>query len=339
MPIGVSTKLTQEQIVTLLEFLGCRRVLERYELDWLASNLIERPPTSTKPQRKWTGATLKRAATASGIRLLVGYHLQADELDSSRSLKHHVWFNCQQCNKHNERLAYDYRKRRHQKRLCGECYKPFLYDDEWRANNRASQLIVQNLPETLEKQRVSLRAAWSNPDVAGPWLEGIRRDHARRDDEFYRAVGNKLKEKWKDPVYRDACTVNGHSNITGQYNGIRYASLLELAFLMKERRNKSLRRYNGTGIKYHQPDGSEHGYYPDFQDEKRIIEIKSRYWYEMHRDIIDAKNAACREFCRQNGLIFRFVLDRDIGRSWYKKAKNWHETQIEKVCPVQGQGS
>jgi hypothetical protein len=338
MPIGVSTKLSDEQRQTLLEFIGVRRVFDRHELDWIANNLVSRPPGGkARVKGLWAGAALMRAATASGIRLLSGYHLQTDELDLTRSLKHFVWFACQGCGEHDEQLAYYYRKRRHQKRLCGECYKPFLYDDEWRANNSAAQAIAQNLSETLEKQRASLKAAWAKPEVAGPWLEGIRRDHAKRDDEFYRAVGNIIKKRWKDPDYRDACTATGHSNITGHYNGVRFASLLELAFLMKESGNTLLRRYVGVGIRYHQLDGSEHGYYPDFQDDKRIIEVKSRYWYEQHKDVILAKNAACREFCRQNGLTFRFVLDKDIGRSWYKKAKKWHEAQVEKVRQAHGE--
>lgn len=333
MPIGISTKLTDEQQKVLLSFLKERRVIDRHELDYIANNLISRPPNGKgRLKKRWSGAALKRAATASNINLHIGYHLINDELDKSRSLKHYIWFICPSCKNLWEQLAYKYSLRRHQKRVCGECYKPYLYDAEWRTNNSNAQKIAQNTPETLEKQRISLKAAWAKPEIAERWLKSIRKNHAKRDKVFYDNVGTLIKERWKDSNYRDSCTNNGHSNLIGYYNEVRYASLLELAFLLKENNeNKYPKRYIGIGIRYCQPDGTEHRYYPDFQDTNCIIEVKSRYWYNQHREIVDAKNLACQEYCHQNGLTFRFVLDNDIGKSWYKKAKKLHESQIKKI--------
>ena len=69
---------------------------------------------------------------------------------------------------------------------------------------------------------------------------------------------------------------------------------------------------NGPCVEY-EHNGEKHRYFPDFQVEvngkKKIVEIKSTYWYSKFKDLVDAKNQAAKEYCSQNSYEFVFIIN------------------------------
>jgi len=69
---------------------------------------------------------------------------------------------------------------------------------------------------------------------------------------------------------------------------------------------------NGPCIEYEHND-QKHRYFVDFQvqvnGKKKIVEIKSTYWYSKFKDLVDAKNQAAKEYCTKNSYEFVFIIN------------------------------
>ena len=70
---------------------------------------------------------------------------------------------------------------------------------------------------------------------------------------------------------------------------------------------------NGPSIHYLYND-KKHRYYVDFliilpNDVKKIVEIKSTYWYEKYKDIVDTKNIYANQYAQNNNLEFIFIIN------------------------------
>ena len=59
-------------------------------------------------------------------------------------------------------------------------------------------------------------------------------------------------------------------------------------------------------IKYFNVDNSEHTYYPDFyiKSEHKIIEVKSQWIFNLHKE----QNLAKQKACLEQGFNFEFVV-------------------------------
>jgi hypothetical protein len=145
--------------------------------------------------------------------------------------------------------------------ICRKCALKFaMNSDEWRNNNSKAQLIAQNRPEVLEKQRKAQLALMKN-------------------DPFF-------AEKRASKSY-----------ISGKINGMRFDSSWEMFYIGYCWENAdilSIERYVGS-IDYYKADGSKSRYYPDFivtfkNGSKKIIEIKgSKKYNNFHEKFNAAK--------------------------------------------------
>lgn len=118
---------------------------------------------------------------------------------------------------------------------------------------------------------------------------------------------------------------NGLHILKFMNSDIYYQGEYEYDFLIKYYDKISIKR--GKPIKYNY-NNSEHIYYPDFYFEELnlIIEIKSSYWFETHKD----KNIIKQKICKENGYNFIFILDKNydifdkmINPILYNKEHSW----------------
>lgn len=213
-------------------------------------------------------------------------------------------------------LVYNFYKRKHQKPLCKNCYREkYCYDKEWREKNSKAQLISQNRPETLKKQRAAQKRRHAMPGMK----------------EKYRKIGLKL---WEDKNYRNKVIKNSSIAMNGIYRGITYQSSYELAFIMwSQQKGYKIKRFDLDGIPY-KWNGKTHHYYPDFIiNDNRIIEVKGKGGlYKRYKKLCEEKNKALKQWCIVNGYYDRLVFDTDLSKDLIKEARKWHkENSIGKI--------
>lgn len=297
--------LTEEQIFELKDF----KILTEDSL----KEFMEKHKISFR--------AIKRRVVKSKLKILFGYSFQ--EYTNNKKLqsiynKNNLYFVCK-CNFEAIVLLGSFQKRRYKIPVCNECYKKeYFYDESWRENNKAAQLIAQNRPEVLEKQIASQKKRYENPEVI----------------EHYRNIGRTL---WENPDYRERVLKNSSISKCGIYNGLTYQSSIELAFIIWcQANNKKIENYKSVGIPYVW-EGKEHRYYPDFIiDDKTIVEIKSKtgiYLRFLERNKI--KFAALAEWCKENHYYARLIFDSDLGKRAIKEARKLHgEISKKKIHSV-----
>ena len=207
-----------------------------------------------------------------------------------------VEFICQVCQKQ-DRIQFNKMRRRTicgVKPICRRCALGFATSsDEWRANNSRSQLVAQNQPAVLKKQR---------------------------------AAQKRLMES--DPLYVEKRANNFY--IAGSIDGIRFDSSWELFYILyclESADVESIRRFDGY-VPY-SINGVQKRYYPDFlvsfkNGDKKIVEIKG----ELTRFAIEKELAAKKlygvgyKMLRQQDLhaLGLFVRREMFLREWYPKA-------------------
>jgi len=74
----------------------------------------------------------------------------------------------------------------------------------------------------------------------------------------------------------------------------------------------NIRVENGPCIAYNK--GRERKYFIDFlitrkDQSKALVEIKSTYWYNKYRELVDVKNEAATEYAESNGMQFCFIIN------------------------------
>ena len=176
--------------------------------------------------------------------------------------KRKVKFICQECN-HSDIMtisAMRIRKICGFKPICKKCSLKFATNSEmWKASNSKAQIIAQNRPSVLKKQR----------------------------DAQLRLMKN-------DPLYAEKrCS---KSYISGTIKGMRFDSSWELYFIVycwESKKIKRIDRYDGF-IEYFDTKDKKRRYYPDFVVEfcngiKKIVEIKGTKKYN---NFLDKFNAA-----------------------------------------------
>jgi len=136
------------------------------------------------------------------------------------------------------------------------------------------------------------------------------------------------KEKWNDPEYARKVIQNSkNGGLKWIYKGLYYDSGYELAWLMimdYEGRLLNVERAD-MYIGYKNTKEKTSNYYPDFiLDVKYLIEIKG-YGPWADRDNISRKNEAAKLWCKSNDMRYRLVEFKDIGNSWYRRARKKHK--------------
>jgi len=183
-------------------------------------------------------------------------------LDTLRTKKK-IRFTCEICGLIDERPLNQMKNRKicKDKPICRKCALGFATNtDEWRENNSKAQLIAQNRPEVLAKQRES-----------------------------------QLLLMEKDPFYADKRS--SKSFISGYINGMRFDSSWEMFYIgycLESDSIKSIERYVGS-IDYINEAGRGAKYFPDFtvtysNSFKKIVEIKgSKKYNNFHEKFKAAK--------------------------------------------------
>jgi len=118
---------------------------------------------------------------------------------------------------------------------------------------------------------------------------------------------------------------NGYHILNFRDSELYYQGEYELDFLNTYFDKITIKR--GNSIKYIF-NNKECIYHPDFyfEDLNLIIEIKSSYWFDIHKD----KNLEKEKICKENGYNFIFILDKDydifnkmIDPIIYNKSHSW----------------
>ena len=317
--------LTQEQMDTVIEALRVN------DSQLITQAMWER----LQPELNINKITFARRATASGFNVRIGFAWEEYAL-GTHSTKAPVQLKCVHCGTIHVMLAVKLNARRRRVQACPKCYSErYLYDEEWRIKNSASQLVAQNHPETLERHRENSRAMW-----VGDHGKVMREAQKRTvSDPTYQAnMSRIMRIKWATDVdYRNRVSGKGVYKHVGVYGGITvYHSKLELAFLLWCADNGKQVTRCELGIPYIDPDdGQEHDYYPDFVTDDVIIEVKGQRWIDAAPNTYRAKIDALAQFCVANGRSYRVVLDRDL-KAYAKKATTYHEAQKQDSRSVQG---
>lgn len=276
-----------------------------------------------------------RRSTLTGFEHKIGFDWCEYEW-GKHSTKAFVQVRCIHCQTVYVGLAAKLFARRHRVQACPKCYvERYLYDEEWRAKNSASQSVAQNRSETLERHRENSRAMWVGDHGK------LMRDAQLKavSDLAYRGnMARIMRDKWaSDPDYRDRVSGKGTYKHVGRYEGVTvYHSKLELAFLLWcADREKHVVRCDFS-VPYVDPlDGKEHDYYPDFVVDDAIVEVKGQRWIDASPPTWRAKLEALAKHCDANRQSYRVVLDADL-KDYWRRATAYHEAQKQDNRPVQG---
>ena len=61
-------------------------------------------------------------------------------------------------------------------------------------------------------------------------------------------------------------------------------------------------------------DGEEHSYFPDvLVDNKYLVEVKSKYYWYIDKEMCEAKAEAARVYCKQHNLEYKILYEEDLG--------------------------
>lgn len=197
--------------------------------------------------------------------------------------------------------------------------------DEWKNTNSIAQLKIQGTKEQKEKNRQGVLRSRQNEENYIKWITGVRKN--AQSEVWRENLSKALKRRWKNPVERDKMLNNGrfytaiHGDFFSKFSGkIRYESSYELLFLFFcDLKNKKVERFD-IPIEY-TVDKIKHKYYPDFNVEGDIIEIKSKA-------IISKKENGNLIFEEKNKAAEKFVKNSDI----YNSYKIYMETELEDFC-------
>lgn len=160
------------------------------------------------------------------------------------------------------------------------CFNKYIHNyKEWRENNSKAQLKIQGTEEQKEKNRQGVLKSRKNPEVYKKWIDGIRKNASK--EEYRKKISISSKKKWEDPEFREKMYNNGkfHTSIHGDFYSlnsgiIRFESSYEFLYLfIKDIEGIEIKRFDKP-INYLLND-KQRRYFPDFIENKKIIEIKS----------------------------------------------------------------
>lgn len=264
------------------------------------------------------------------------------DFDRTGITRYKLIITCEKCKKIYTPLLKAFSTRDKWVPCCIECYRKFYcYDEEWRKNNREAQLIAQNRPEVLEKQKQAQLKRW---ELGG---EALREQYIQitktlweREDYRENQI-NKIRENWEKEEYREKIFTS-YRQYFGIYRGNHYSSLVELSFLLWcEERKVSVKNYDLPGIPYFWKN-KWRKYYPDYIiTNDTIVEVKGKgRWYTQEKEMIEKKFSVLTEWCKEHTMKCRMVFDTDLGKTLWKKAKEVHfENNKENNSSVCGKSS
>jgi hypothetical protein len=269
-----------------------------------------------------TAMSVKHRAFKVNLEYTFGYEYL--EVDKNTPGKANVCMLCSVCKKEHIMTNIRYQRRSYTKEpLCGIHYRKFITDsDEWKKRNSNAQKIAQGREETKEKNRISQKRRHLRPETKLRYHNiGVE---LWKNEEYREKVSSGLRKKWEDSSYADKVLQNSKMQYHGTYSGMKYQSLVELAFILWcESNNIQINRYNLGPVKY----GENKNYYPDFIINKDIIvEVKGSPdgFMKQRSDEILEKRKALQTFCKNTKYKERIVYKKDLPKDFYKEARKKH---------------
>lgn len=227
---------------------------------------------------------------------IISFKLYIKYASSYSSTKLKVIFNCSECKKKSILNWDDLENRTYFKRkpICKHCIlKKSASTDQFKINNRNSQLIAQNRPEVIEKQR-------------NKQLEIIQ-------TEGYETYVNKR-------------TINKKSSLSGYKNGIFFDGSYELSFMYwADSRGYTYNR--SSDIIEYEYNHMKHIYYPDFwlniDNRLYLVEVKGYI-----NEKVEVKNKSAKEYVKQqNNNYYAFLFFDD---NFIKTLPDWKKIRSTK---------
>jgi len=126
-----------------------------------------------------------------------------------------------------------------------------------------------------------------------------------------------------NPAYGKVYTKIGRKR--GFYKGFFFRSLWEYSYIKFLEQNGTFLediQYETIKIKYTNK-GSGRTYTPDFflPKEKKLIEIKSKWFLQTDKELIDIKKQAAEKWCLENNISYQILTEDDFPILSYKQAK------------------
>ena len=266
--------------------------------------------------------TFIRRATVSGLCIAIAFRLD-DMSRSDIAGKAIISFECSRCQLPYYEVKCDLLARGNIT-ICGSCLrKQKCNTPERLASNSRAQKIAQNRPDVKLKMSVSVKAAWKRDYDSR--CESIKRSY-RENPNHRENVSKASLRNWRNDEYAAKMEKLTRSKC-GNYQGVFYQSLCELAFLLWcEENGKIARRFVGS-IPY-EFEGKIRSHRPDYVvDESVIVEVKHSMKHEedMGRiKLVEVKYNSLKEHCKENNLFARLVeVQKDLP-SQYRQARKVH---------------
>lgn len=187
-------------------------------------------------------------------------------------------------------------------------------NDEWRnkkiddLNNRWTSEEFRNIVSAAHDKRNS------DPEFKEYWSKLQKEVQGRQTVKDLKSI--KAKEKWNDPEYAEKCISRGYAYKkyvlpSGTEVKLQGYEPIVLDELLKTYHEDDIvigvkNINNAIGPVEYQYNNSIHRYFPDFfiKSINTIIEVKSKWTYEVWKD----KNDAKKEACIKKGYNFKFEI-------------------------------
>lgn len=196
--------------------------------------------------------------------------------------------------------------------LCSKCYIPkyVCKTKKWKKKNSDAQFIAQNKPGAKEKMSKILKNTMNTTNMRENIRKGVllafKNDPtiSKRISELSKM--NHTKQEYREKVHG---TINKGSIKTIKFGIVHFDSLLELSFIINcdnDKTIKSLSRWDKEAVNY-EVDNIVCNYYPDFiVNNNTAIEIKSRYYLDINKVHVLAKQKYFKKLYKQYKYFIYF---------------------------------
>ncbi len=152
-----------------------------------------------------------------------------------KNSKINVSYNCKICNAPGKsRLAHIIQRKFFKSEpICSKCIeREVSKTNEWKNTNSIAQLIAQNKPEQVEKNKQAQIERFKNPEARIKASEASKKNW--ENSEYREKLVKIAQDKWKNPEYaKNVIEKSRNSQKCGMYKEVYYNSSYELAFLLK----------------------------------------------------------------------------------------------------------
>jgi len=165
--------------------------------------------------------------------------------------------------------------------------------------------------ETIKQKKID--TCLSNYGVINPYSYHKIREKAKKTIVERYGVTNIMHNH----IYAHKAAINGGGRATAQKyitkfgNEIVIQGTYEKMFVEFCEKN-NIYIENGPCIDYHY-ENEKHKYFIDFKvlvnNKTKLVEIKSTYWYNKYKDVVDVKNKHALQYARNNDYYYHFIIN------------------------------